>query len=786
MELNRTKIVLLTLLLLIAVAAGGVYALLTASLPRRAGSAELTGLKATVTIELDAHAVPRVRAESLLDAWQAQGYLHAQERFFQMDLMRRSVAGELSALFGARALQLDRAQRPFGYRARSAALAARLTQQQREWLQAYVRGVNAGLADLGARPPEYWLLGQAPLPWTVEDSLLVVYAFYTMLSNNESFEFAQAVMRDTLPRSLYEFLTPSATRFDRPLQTSAADPTGGYVPAPIPPPQDYDLRGVSSPRFDRPHVAPPLSGAASNNWAVDTRRSARGDAIVANDPHLRLQLPNVFYRSELQWPGGVARGVGIPGLPGILLGATDRIAWGATVSNADQSDWVIVEIDPANPDRYRVPEGSAAFEHTVHEIEIAGSAEPERLEVLSTRFGPIARHDWLGRPLALHATWLDDDGINLDILDIVFADNSDAAVEVLASWLGPSLNWLVADADGDIAWVANGPLPERIGFDGSVPESWADGARGWRGLQPPPRLPARADGTLFTANNRTLDLDNSTRLGRMWMRSTRAQRIAQLLDAQARFDESDFLRMQLDTAAQAYERIRALILEVVPASETDPLLSNARRSVADWNGRADPNERAFLVLHRYYLALLEQVLRPLMLPSLAADPEFVYRWPLADEAMRRLLDERPPHLLLGDYGDWDSFLRDILRLSLQAGTTPSGLAIDTAWGEANRLAVAHPLAGLPVIGAWLRLPEAPQPGSMVSLRVAAPNYGAVIRMAVSPAEPESGILQMAGGQSGHFLSPNFADLNEDWLSGAATPFLAGPTQSSFSLRPAGH
>lgn len=769
-----TALVLLTILLLTTAIA---YALLAASLPRRGGQAELAGLEQSVAVELDAHAVPRIRAASLEDLWRAQGFLHAQERFFQMDLMRRSQAGELAALIGARALPLDRAQRRFGFRARAAALAAALPARYRAWLFAYTAGVNRGLEDLGARPPEYWVLGQAPAPWQVEDSLLVVFAFYTMLSNNESYERAQAVMRATLPTELYAFLTPSTSRFDRPLVAPDGDPTGGYMPAAIPPATVYDLRGVAEPGPGGPRIDPPLNGAASNQWAVDRRRSRRGDAVLANDPHLRLQLPGVFYRAELEWPGGAARGVSIPGLPGILLGATDAVAWGATVSNADQADWVVVEPDPADPDRYRVPDGSEPFGHDIHEIEVAGSA-PERLEVPTTRFGPIVERDGLGRPLALHATWLEDGGTNLAILDLLFAGTAAEAVDVLASWRGPSLNWAVADANGDIGWIVNGPLPQRVGYDGSVPESWADGTRGWRGEQPPPTLDGHPDGALFTANNRTLPWPEAGALSRMWMRPTRAQRIAELLGAARTFDERDFLAMQLDTRARGYERMRELVLEVVDEHDPDSTLRAVREVVAEWNGRADPGERAFDVLHRYYLALLDRALAPLLLPAAAADPRFVYRWPLADEPLRRLLDERPAHLLVADYADWPAFLRAVLLDSLRPG------APEPRWGDINRLRVAHPLGGLPGIGRWLRLPDAALPGSMVSLRVAAPDYGAVIRMAVSPAEPSAGILQMAGGQSGHFLSPNFGDLTDDWLDGTPTPFLAGPAVETFRLVPA--
>jgi penicillin amidase len=261
------------------------------------------------------------------------------------------------------------------------------------------------------------------------------------------------------------------------------------------------------------------------------------------------------------------------------------------------------------------------------------------------------------------------------------------------------------------------------------------------------------------------------------MRPPRAQRNAAFPETEAPFDEREFLAMQLDPRAHGYELLREIVLEVDADGATDVTLAPARATVAAWNGRADPDQAGFDLLHRYYLALLDRALAPLLLPAAAADASFVYRWPLADEPLRRLLEERPAHLLVAGYSDWAEFLRTVLRDSLRPG------APGTTWGEVNRLRVAHPLGGLPIVGRWLALPDAALPGSMVSLRVAAPSYGAVIRMAVAPGEPEAGILQMAGGQSGHFLSPNFADLTADWLDGTPTPFLAGPTVDSFRLLP---
>jgi len=767
------------LLLLLAAA----YLVVAAALPRRGGEAPLPGLAASVSVTLDSHGIPTLQAESFLDALRAQGYLHAQERFFQMDLLRRASAGELAELFGERALATDLGQRPFGYRYRAQRLRATLPPEQNAWLDAYTEGVNAGLADLGARPPEYWLAGAKPRPWLPEDTLLVVLTFYTMLSNNESYERGQGVMHEVLAAPLYEFLTPSTSRFDRPvLGASPNDPTGGYVPLPIPGPDVVDLRTRPAPQIGGPaRVEPPLLGPASNNWAVDATRGANGRAMVANDPHLSLRLPNIFYRIELEWGGRALRGASIPGLPGVLIGASNDVAWGATVSNADQSDWVVIEVDPSDPTRYRTPDGYEPFETGSTEIAVAGGTAVH-VDTRSTRWGPIVAADWRGRPLALHATWLEPQGLDLRIVGLAEATDAAAASVVLARWAGPSLNWALADSGGEIAWVVNGPLPRRVGFDGSRPESLADGTRSWQGRRAPPGAIGGHDGALYTANNRTLPPSQADTVSRMWMRPLRAKRIDELLAERRTFAETDFLEMQLDTKAEGYEQIRATILDVVGSDDREPKLKRARELAAQWNGTADVDQTAFRLLQAYYRTLLERALTPLLAPAFEADPSFVYRWPLADEVLRRLLDERPAHLLTSEHADWRSFLRQTLLDTTEQ--LERGESLDAEWGESNVLDVAHPFAAsLGPLARLLTLPHARLPGSMVSLRVAAPNYGAVLRMAVSPAAPERGVLELAGGQSGHFLSPHFRDLQQDWVDGTPTPFLAGEPTAQFLLTP---
>jgi penicillin G amidase len=416
---------------------------------------------------------------------------------------------------------------------------------------------------------------------------------------------------------------------------------------------------------------------------------------------------------------------------------------------------------------------------------VRGRSGAEPLKIRTTRWGPVVDRDGLGRALALRATWLEPGGANLDVLNLILAESARDGVEALSAWSGPALNWMFVDTSGDTGWIANGPLPKRVGFDGSLPLSWADGDRGWQGRLAPPTLINTDDGVMFTANNRTLPADEAAAFGRMWMRPLRAKRIAELLADQQIFDEADFLRMQLDTRAEGYELIRDVALDALRPVEADPLLASVRDAIASWNGRADADTSGFRLLHLYYRALLEQSIGPMLAPAVAADPDFVYRWPLADEPLRRLLEERPPHLLPDGFADWNAFLRRVLVDTVHAvAADPARPDPHAPWGDVNRLDAGHPLAGLPGIGRWLRLPRVPQPGSLVSLRVATPDRGAVIRMVVSPARPEAGILQMSGGQSGHFLSRNFRDQHGDWTAGTPAPFLAGETAASFTLTPA--
>jgi len=774
------RIAILSVLLLAGIAAVAASLSMRASLPRRFGSAQVHGITADVELQFDRYGIPRIRAATLRDAFAAQGFVHAQDRFFQMDLARRSAAGELAALVGPAALAFDSQRRSQQLRMRSRQLLAALPSRHREYLEAYTAGVNAGLDDLSAWPPEYLVLRQAPVPWSAEDSVLVVLTLYTMLSNNDTFERHNGALRDYLAPEVFAFMTPTTARNDRPLLAhNDADRSGHYVPVPLPGPEVLNLRNTA---YDGSLdiVRQPLAPAGSNNWAV-VGGAAGPQAVLANDPHLSLRIPNVFHRAELYWREGEERGVGIAGLPGILIGANRWLGWAATVSYADQADYVVIDPDPNDAGRYLTPEGTEAFGSADETIQVAGRSAATQVTIRTTRWGPVVDTDHAGRALVLRATWLDPDGFDLSLLDLANVRSTEQAIDLLRKWRGPSMNWLTADVAGAIGWAVNGPVPRRRNFDGSVPERWGNGEYEWSGDAALPWKITRDDGSLYSANNRQLPQPDAAALGLFSLPPQRAMTIADALDAGRVDDESSSLALQLDTRVAAFDLLQSIVLTSIEPDEPDPVLARARRSIAEWNGLADADSTAMPLLDRYYDRLLERVLGSILLGVRAADDRFVYRWTLADEVLRRVLEERPEHFLPAGYADWNAYLRDILRDSLDE---PNASVPLPRWGEVNRLAISHPLAGVPALGSLTSWPEFELPGNTMSVRVAQPNFGAVIRMNVRPAAPETGILQFAGGQSGHFLSPHYSDQLADWATGVPTPFMAGPTRYAYVLTPA--
>ena len=493
---------------------------LTQSLPRLDGELVLAGLAEPVRIERDALGVPKLIAANRRDLALATGFVHGQERFFQMDMLRRSAAGELAAILGSFAVPLDERVRLHRFRSVARNNLEALAPEDLDLLQAYTDGVNAGLAALRSRPPEYLALRADRAPWLPEDSVLVTLAmFITLQDDHGRRESSRGLMRDLLPEELYEFLVPAGTEWDAPI-------AGPALPGPPPPgPEVFDLRATQPPASARTtgglvpdHDAVP---AGSNNWAVAGTHTADGGALLANDMHLGHGMPNIWYRATLSVESTVpteslsVTGVTLPGTPTVTVGSNGRVAWGFTNSHGDWLDLVLIETDADDENRYRTPNGWLPFERYHEPIEVKGS-DPVEFEVVSTIWGPIVDRDYRNRPRALRWVAYDRGAANVALLEMERARDVDEAMAIAARTGIPTQNVVLADASGRIAWTLMGPLPRRVGFDGRFPTSWADGNLRWDGWLEPREYPRVVDpetGRIWSANNRIVGAPMLDRIG---------------------------------------------------------------------------------------------------------------------------------------------------------------------------------------------------------------------------------------------------------------------------------
>ncbi len=754
----------------------------------------IDALGAVVRVEFDAYDVPLIRAERFDDGAVALGYLHAQERLVQMDLIRRRASGRLSEIVGPDTIGSDRAVRVYGFEGVAAEVVASLPERHRRLLEAYRDGVNAGIAAMAAPPLEYTLLGVAPEPWRLEDSILVMLDMTLLLRSGDQEDRVLAGMRDALAPEMVEFLAPRATRFDAPLDAPTDDPTGGYRPVAVPGPEVFAVSAVDSSAIELVRVESELAVLGSNSWAVAGSRTAHGGAVVSNDMHLPLMLPNIWYRAAIAWEDGAGHarmvaGVSLPGLPGVVAGSSDSLAWGFTNLTADLVDLVPIEPLADDPTRYRYGDGSEAFGARVEVIEVKGG-EPIEFEVQTTRWGPVTDIGPDGGPLAMRWGALDASNTNLRLLDLPLARSLEDGLQVARSWLGPAQNIVMADARGDIAWTIGGFLPKREGFAGGLDEGWANGTTRWLGNregEDRPQLVRPDSGVLFTANNRVVSLRNgASELGRDFALGVRAQRIRELFGEADQWTEREVFDVALDTRSALLDPYREHLLASMPNAADDELVDRALEIVRGWNGTSDADQAAFRLLRAFRSRLQQTVLSPLLAPAAADGQEWVYVSFSGDEPVLRLLEERPEHLLDPRYADWDDLVRRVF-VGMVRDFGPGGDGgIETPWGERNQSRVAHPFADMAPapMRRMLEIPPASQSGDTSSVRVARPTFGASERFAISPGRLEEGLIHMPGGQSGKPLSPHFRDQHGAWDSGEPLPLLPVEVRRVLELRPA--
>jgi penicillin amidase len=718
------------------------------TLPRSSQQARIQGLSAPVDITFDADGVPRIRAANDQDAAAALGFVHARDRMFQMDLMRRNASGRLSELAGPATLPLDRMMRTLGLRRAAEADYAALPADTRAILQAYANGVNAWIALRGRfAAPEFLLFG-APEPWTPVDSLLWAKTMGLWLSLNWRTELSRQALAGRVPQPMIDELWPDESGPGRP--QAALPVTQQFADA-------VARLDAVLPRFPSPFTLP---NTASNEWAVDGRHSATGAPLLAGDPHLAFGFPAIWYLARIDTPDLTLVGATAPGIPGLVIGHNGHIAWTFTTTGADTQD-VFVET-PVGTDEYQTPDGPKPFISRQEHIKVRGQPD-EVLTVRETRHGPVIS-DLQGRSGPILAVSMANLAPGDTAATGLFALNHASTVQqagvAAAEISSPVQNLLVADRQ-TIALYVTGRVPIRRAGDGAAPVT-GDGSHDWIGWASGDQLPhyvSPASGRLVNTNERIAPPDFPVFLGRDWFGDWRARRVRQLLDASDRHSAADFARMQIDVVSTFAQQVLPVLLAV---PQQPDLAGKAQSLLKGWDGAMTMDAPQPLIFNawisRFYALVLKQAGIPL------ADggpiPDFI----------AFVLSPPGAHWCGGNCNAplAEALKTAMTELSARFGPDPAAWR----WGTAHPAVFAHPvLRALPVLGALTTL-TIPSPGDDTTIDRGGPRFsnfesvhGAAYRGVYDLADLDRSLFVVTPGQSGNPLSRFSRNFMTRWRDG---------------------
>ncbi len=732
------------------VGAAGIYLWLRSSLSVTDGRLTLSGPTAEIRVTRDAHSIPTIKAQNDGDAAFGLGFVHAQDRLFQMDLMRHFGAGRLAEWFGPRAVEVDRSTRSLGlYRAAESQYSL-LSPPLRAVFDAYAAGVNAFLSSRrGALPPEYALLGVRPEPWKPADSLVWGKIMDLQLTGNYRFELLRARLARRLSPAELAVLYP-AYRGDAPVVLGALDST---------------LRGL------------PPQAPASNEWVVDGKHSLSGKPLLANDTHLGFSAPGIWYLARLETPGETLAGVTSAGEPLVLLGHNTHIAWGFTTTGGDVEDVFVEKPDPAEPTHYLAPQGSLPFAVHEEQIKIRG-ASPLTITLRSTRHGPVISDGPGGRPastgevLALSATWLQgEDRTPQALWDASHAHDWQAFRDAFRNAVAPEQNIVYADVDGHIGFFAPAQIPIRAKGDGLMPAQGATGENDWTGYVPFDALPQSFDppsGRFIAANNKIVPNSYPYLITRDWELPYRAERIAELLDKTPMQSPDAAAAIQADTVSLMARRLLPLMLKAKPASA---LGQAAIQRLPGWDDRM-ARARVEPLL---FVAWLREFNRQILADKLGT--MFEDYWGLHPDVIENILTAHPEwcdNRETPEVETCDRQLAAALDRAVRALTRLYGDDMDQwRWALAHPASFAHPIwSRLPWIASWLAL-VIPDDGGFDTIDNATTNvssatqpftaiHGPTMRMIVDMASPDAARFMIVPGESGNLLSAHYGDLMTPW------------------------
>jgi penicillin amidase len=775
------KTLLLIIILLLVVAAGAFgwfYSTARASLPQVDGTLAVPGLQGPVNVIRDAHGVPHLTAGGLEDLFYAQGYVTAQDRLWQMDMTRRAVAGEMSEILPATGgppsapsrstsaprpritwIAYDKQQRILGFRSVAEHVVTHLSPRDRSFFEAYARGVNAYMVQQKDRLPiEFRMLGYAPRPWTAADSVMVGIGMSQLLNPQYETEYWREKLGQRLSPDLMQDLYPVTSWRDHPPASDIA-PAKIVAALSITPGVSTNLAhlpGAGSGNDDDCAACIP----GSNNWVVSGAHTTTGKPLLSNDMHLPHREPGVWYEVQLHSGDFNVEGFTLPGMPFVIVGHNQRIAWGFTNLNPDVQDLFIENFNSTG--EYQTPSGWAKPD-VRHEIIKVKDRPDVALDVVITRHGPIVSSLFPGETRQIALQWLiyDTRDIGIPLFDLDSAQNWDQFRKALSVFATPSQNVVYGDVDGNIGYQPMGFVPIRASGDGTVPEPGADGKHDWTGYVPFDKLPAVYNppgGIIATANSRITPGGYPYLLATQWFPPYRTERIYHVLQSGRKFSASDMLALQTDITSE-YDRFFAdhFVYAIDHSSKASDRARKAADVMRGFDGRmlADSAAPTIEVKTR-------AVLWQMLLESKLGREWDRYEWSQAAVALENIVQNQPDRWLPSGYSNFNDLLAAAVDKAVADG--PSDLK-QWKYGEEYPVVIMHPLfAAIPGMREFGAPGRHPQSGGGYTVKQVGRNFGPSERMTVDFSNLDASTFNLVIGESGQVFSPHYMDHWDAWYN----------------------
>ena len=759
---------LAVVVLLLLIAGTGFYFMARSALPQLDGTIRVPGLSATVTITRDHHGIPTIDAANLDDLFFAQGYVTAQDRLWQMDGMRRFASGELAEILGPELVKNDKEQRILGLRQAAQKTFETFSPENKKRFEDYARGVNAFIeSHRDHLPLEFRILRYSPAPWTPEDSCVIAAQMVKDLNHDPNLLSREKIL-DKLGPDLTNDLYPNSSMHDHP--PSMMGPTIEGGPDSEEDEEEAPSRSVTY--YDHALADPFVVG--SNDWVVSGAHTVSGKPLLSDDMHLGHQMPNLWFEAHLRSGNYDVAGVTLPGMPFVVVGHNQRIAWGFTNVGGTVEDLYIETFNSAG--QYKTPDGWQTPEHRQEVIHVKGQPDVT-VDVVITRHGPIVSDLIPGETRKLALRWTLYEGARNPFFEVNSAQNWNEFCRAFSEFDAPGQNVVYADVDGNIGYHATGKIPIRAKGDGSYPEDGSTNAYDWVGYIPFDQLPNiynPPSGIIGTANGRITPDGYPFSISAQWEAPWRTDRIYRVLQSGKKFSPGDMLALQTDIYS-SFDRYAAerFVYAIDHAKNATRKAKQAADILRSWDGRMSADSAAPTIEVRSRVQLTRLLLEPRLGPA-GSDPTVLswksYHWAQQSVWLESVMLHQPQRWLPDNFDSYNDLLAAAVDAAITRNDAPDDLN-EWKWGPYNPVEIQHPIFGnIPFIQNWSGPGVQPQSGSGYTVKAVSRDHGPSERLTVDLSNLDQSTLNLVTGEAGNLFSPYYMDQWKAWYDGTTFPW----------------